>query len=110
MDISKLDVDKISNEGIRFIVKTEMGEDTDIAITIEGQYSAGYWESKEKAVTEEEKIQWLAEKTRNIEGITDKGKPIPFSTEFAVKVYTMNKSIRLQANLASVNVMDFTRG
>lgn len=110
MDISKLDVVKLSNEGVRFNVKDELGGDTDIFVTIKGQYCAGYWESKEIATTDEEKIKWLADQTMNIEGITDKGKAIAFSNEFAVKVYTVNKPMRLQANLASIKVMDFTQG
>lgn len=107
MDISKLDVVKLSNEGYDVMIKTETGEDTDIVITMMGQYSDNYWEEKNKAETEEDKIQWLANKTLNIKGITDNGKEIEFSNEFAVRVYTLNKPIRLQANLASLNVMGF---
>lgn len=109
MDISKLDVVKLSNDGYKCVIKNpKSGKDTDITITIKGVYADKFKEESLKANNADETAEFLAEFTIGFENIEENGKNINFSKEEASRIYRDYPIIRGQVMAAAMDVRNFT--
>ena len=108
MDISKLDVVKLSNEGCKCVIKNpKTGADTDITVTIKGVYADSFKEDSEKADTVEKTAEFLAKFTIGFENIEENGKPVKFSEKEASRIYKDYPVIRGQVMAAAMDVRNF---
>lgn len=111
MDISKLDVVKLSNDGFRCIIKhPKTGEATDIVVTIKGVYADKFRDESELADDLDKTAAFLAKYTVGWEGMEEHGEPLPFSTETATRIYRGFPIIRGQVMAAAMDVRNFTLG
>ena len=110
MDISKLDVVKLSNEGYRCVIKNpKTGADTDIIIIIKGVYADNFRDESEQADTIEKTAAMLARYTIGWEGAEENGKPLKFSEKTAERIYLKFPIIRAQVLTAAMDVRNFIK-
>jgi len=110
MDISKLDVVKLSNDGYPCIIKNpKTGENTDIEILIKGVYADSFRDESEKADTVEKTSELLAKYTISWKGIEENGKELKFSEKEANRIYLNFPIIRGQVLTAAMNVRNFIK-
>lgn len=110
MDISKLDVVKLSNEGYRCIIKNpKTGEDTDIAITIQGVYADGFRNEVEQADDIPKTAAALAKRTVGWSGLEENGSELMFSVATAERIYANYPLIRGQVLSAAMDVRNFIK-
>lgn len=110
MDISKLDVVKLSNEGFPCIIKNpKTGEDTDIVITIKGIYADRFRDESELADDVEKTAALLAKFTVGWSGIEEGGSLLEFSENTAKRIYRDFPIIRGQVLAAALDVRNFIK-
>lgn len=110
MDISKLDVVKLSNEGYKCVIRNpKTGDDTDIEILIKGIYAGTFKDESEKAVTTELTASLLAKYTIEWSGLEENGEPLKFSLANAERIYLDYPIIRGQILAAAMNVRNFIK-
>ena len=110
MDISKLDVVTLSNEGYQCIIKNpKTGKATDLIITIKGVYADSFREESEKADTVEKTADLLAKYTIGWEGLEENGNKVEFSVKEAKRIYKNFPIIRGQVLTASMDVRNFIK-
>lgn len=110
MDISKLDVVKLSNDGFPcVIVNPKTGEKTDLVITVKGSYSDNFRDECELADTVEKTAAMLAKYTVGWENLTEEGKAVKFSEKEAERVYARYPLIRGQVLTAAMDVRNFIK-
>jgi len=110
MDISKLDVVTLSNEGYLCVIKNpKNGEATDIVITIKGVYADSFREESEKADTVEKTADLLAKYTIGWEGLEENGNTVEFSVKEAKRIYKNFPIIRGQVLTAAMDVRNFIK-
>lgn len=110
MDISKLDVVKLSNEGFRKIIKNpKTGDDTDLVIIIKGVYADKFQEESELADDPEKTAALLAKFTVGWENLEENGKPVEFGEETAKRIYLAYPLIRGQILNAAMDVRNFIK-
>lgn len=108
MDITKLDVVKLSNEGYRCVIKNpKTNIDTDIVVIIKGVYADSFREESEKADDIEKTAEFLARFTVGWENIEEKGRSIKFSEKEATRVYRDYPLIRSQVMTAAMDIRNF---
>lgn len=110
MDISKLDVVKLSNEGYRCVIThPRTGADTDLAIIIKGVYADKFRDESELADDTEKTAALLAKFTIGWENLEENGTAIKFSPEAAQRIYAAFPVIRGQVLKAALDVRNFTK-
>jgi hypothetical protein len=110
MDISKLDVVKLSNEGYQCVIKNPKdGSDTDIVVTIKGVFADSFREDAEKADTAEKTCAFLAKFSVDWKGIEEDGKVLEFSVKEAERIYIQYPIIRNQVFNAAWDVRNFIK-
>lgn len=110
MDISKLDVVKLSNEGFPCIIKNpKTGEDTDIAITIKGIYADKFRDESELADDAEKTASLLARFTVGWKGLEENGVELAFDEATATRIYAAFPIIRGQVLSAALDVRNFIK-
>jgi hypothetical protein len=108
MDISKLDVIKLSNEGYECVIKNpKNGKDTDIKVIIQGIHADGFMDESIKADDAKKTASFLAKFTKGWENIEENGKPVNFSIKEAERVYLDYPIIRSQVLSAAMDVKNF---
>jgi len=108
MDISKLDVVKLSNEGYRCIVKNpKTGKDTDISIIIKGIYADKFRDESELADDVEKTAIFLAKFTVGWKNVQENGKDVEFSQAEAERIYRDFPLIRSQVMAAAMDIRNF---
>lgn len=110
MDIGKLDVVKLSNDGFRCVIKNpKTGDDTDIVITVKGVYADKFRDESELADDAPKTAAFLAKFTIAWENLEENGKPLTFTVENVERVYRDFPIIRSQVLLAAMNVRNFIK-
>lgn len=110
MDISKLDVVKLSNEGYRCVIKNpKSGEDTDLVITIKGVFADGFKDDAALADDVTKNAAFLAKYTTGWENMEENGVPVEFSQQAAERVYAAYPVIRGQVLSAAMDVRNFIK-
>ena len=110
MDISKLDVVKLSNDGYRCVIKNpKTGKDTDIAITIKGIYADKFRDESELADDVEKTAAFLSRFTVGWENLEQEGKEIAFSQSESERIYRDFPLIRSQVMAAAMDVRNFIK-
>lgn len=108
MDISKLDVVKLSNEGYRCVIKSpKTGLDTDLVVIIKGVFADGFKEDAAKAIEVDDNAAFLAKYTVGWENIEENGKTVEFSVKEAERIYKTYPVIRGQVLSAAMDVRNF---
>ena len=108
MDISKLDVIKLSNDGYKCVIKNpKTGEDTDITVTVKGVYADKFKEESEKADDVEKTADFLARFTIGFENVEENGKHVKFSEKEAARIYKDYPVIRGQVMAAAIDIRNF---
>lgn len=110
MDISKLDVVKLSNEGFRCVIKNpKTGDDTDIVVTVKGVYADKFRDESEQADDVEKTATFLSKFTVAWENVEENGKPLKFTPENVARVYRDFPIIRGQVLAAAMDVRNFIK-
>lgn len=110
MDIAKLDIVKLSNEGFPcVIVNPKTDDDTDMVIVIRGIYADNFRDESERADTVEKTVDLLAKFTISWENVEENGKTLKFTPENVKRVYRDFPVIRGQVLSAAMDVRNFIR-
>ena len=110
MDIGKLDVIKLSNEGYKCVIKNpKTGDYTDIEIVIKGLYAGKFRDEADTAGTVELTSALLAKYTISWKGLEENGKEVKFSEKEAERIYLNFPIIRGQVLAAVMNVRNFIK-
>lgn len=110
MDISKLDLVSLSEEGYRcVIVNPKTGNPTDLAIIVKGSYANGYQDDADKADTIEKTAALLAKYTLGWENMEEHNVVIEFSVIEATRIYLKYPLIRGQVLKAASDVRNFIK-
>lgn len=110
MDISKLDVVKLSNDGYRCIIKNpKSGEDTDLVIIIKGVFADGFKDDAEQADDVAKNAAFLAKYSVGWENMEENGAAVKFSQAAAERIYAAYPVIRGQVLSAAMDVRNFIK-
>ena len=110
MDIGKLDVVKLSNEGYNCIIKNPKTEkETDISVVIKGIYADKFREESEAADDIDKTCAFLSHFTVGWKNIEENGKPVEFSEKEAERIYKNYPIIRNQVMAAAMDVRNFIK-
>lgn len=110
MDISKLDVVKLSNDGYRCVIKNpKTGEDTDLVVIIKGVFADGFREDAERADDVDKNAEFLSKYTVGWENLEEHGKPVEFSLKAAERIYATYPVIRGQVISAAMDIRNFIK-
>lgn len=110
MDISKLDVVKLSNDGHPCVIKNpKTNEDTDIVIVIKGVYADKFLSESESADTVEKTAELLARFTVRWENVEEAGAPLEFTHDNVLRIYRDFPIIRGQVLSAAMDVRNFIK-
>lgn len=110
MDISKLDILKLSNEGYDCVIKNPKTDtDTDLVIKIKGLYADKFKDESEIADTVEKTSALLSKFTVGWTNMAENGKEIIFSQKEAERIYLAYPLIRNQVLNAAYDVRNFIR-
>ena len=110
MDIGKLDIVKLSNEGFPCVIKNpKTGEDSDIVITLKGVFAGTFRDESENANDAETTAALLAKYTISWSGLEENGCPVEFSEANAQRIYRDFPIIRGQVLTAAMDVRNFIK-
>lgn len=108
MDISKLDVVKLSNEGYRCTIKNpKTGDPTDLVMIIKGMFADGFRDDAERADDPEKNAAFLAKYTIGWERLEENGVCVEFNQKNAEHIYGKYPIIRGQVLAAAMDVRNF---
>lgn len=110
MDIGKLDVVKLSNEGFPCMIKNpKTGDDTDIVITVKGVFADKFQDEVELADDTAKTAALLAKYTISWTGLEENGKQVKFSESEALRIYQAFPIIRGQVLTAAIDIRNFIK-
>lgn len=110
MDISKIDVVTMSENGFPCIIKNpKTKQDTDLVITIKGVYADRFYDESEQADDIEKTAAFLARYTVGWVNLQEKGVDVEFTLENATRIYKDYPIIRSQILSAAMDIRNFIK-